>query len=120
MSISFDMRPEWRKPLLVVASLLAAVILIWWLLRADPINVDLHQVALGPMQVTIDEEGVTEIKDIYRVSAPIAGRVMRSPLKVGDLVAKGQTVVARLEPVHDFGIQPARCVAGCAGPVPAR
>ena len=99
MSISFDMRPEWQKPLVVVASLLAAVILIWWLLRADPINVDLHQVALGPMQVTIDEEGVTEIKDIYRVSAPIAGRVMRSPLKVGDLVAKGKTVVARLEPV---------------------
>ena len=99
MSINFDIRPEWRKPLIVVASLLATTILIWWLLRADPINVDLHQVALGPMQVTIDEEGVTEIKDIYRVSAPIAGRVMRSPLKVGDLVTKGKTVVAKLEPV---------------------
>ena len=99
MAINLDINPEWRKPATIVVSALAAALFIWWLLRPDPILVDLHTVKAGPMQVTIDEEAVTEIKDIYRVSAPISGRVMRSPLKVGDVVQRGKTIVAKLEPV---------------------
>lgn len=99
MVTNLVIQPEWRKPAYIAAAVLGAVLFVWWLLRPDPVYVDLHTVKPGPMQVTIDEEAVTEIKDIYRVSAPIDGRVMRSRLKVGDVVERGKTVVARLEPV---------------------
>ncbi len=99
MTTNLNIKPEWRRPLMIAASVLAGLFFVWWLLRPDPVFVDVHTVKPVAMQVTIDEEAVTKIKDIYRVSAPITGRVMRSPLKVGDMVERGKTVVAKLEPV---------------------
>ena len=99
MTTNLNIKPEWRRPSMIAASVLAGLFFVWWLLRPDPVFVDVHTVKPVAMQVTIDEEAVTEIEDIYRISAPITGRVMRSPLKVGDKVERGKTVVARLEPV---------------------
>jgi HlyD family secretion protein len=99
MWTQLEFRQEWRRPAAIVAGVAAFALLVAWLLQDDPILVDVHAVGRGNMQVSIDEEGITEIKDIYRVSAPIAGRVRRSPLKVGDPVRQGKTVVASLEPV---------------------
>ena len=31
----------------------------------------------GPLLVTVDEEGKTRIKDVYTVSAPISGKLVR-------------------------------------------
>jgi HlyD family secretion protein len=45
--------------------------------------------------VTVDEEGVTRVRDRYIVSAPVSGRVLRIELEPGDRVKRGQ-VVARL------------------------
>jgi HlyD family secretion protein len=49
------------------------------------------------MQVTIDEEGETRVRDRFVVSAPVAGQLQRILLEPGDAVSKG-TVVARLVP----------------------
>ncbi len=92
-------KPEWRRPAAYAGSALAAVLLVAWLLRDDPVAVDLYELKHLPMRVTIDEEGVTELRNVFRVSAPIAGKVKRSQLKVGDPVREGKTVVASLEPV---------------------
>jgi HlyD family secretion protein len=54
------------------------------------------KVVRGPMQVTIDEDGVTRIRDRFVVSAPVAGRLQRIELEPGDPVVGGKTVVARL------------------------
>ncbi len=66
--------------------------------RQDPIPVDLHTIARGPLEVTINADGVTRIKDIYDIASPITGTAMRSPVKVGDPVVAGQTVVAIVRP----------------------
>lgn len=66
--------------------------------RPDPIPVDLHTVARGPMQVTINADGVTRIRDIYDVASPINGTALRSPVAVGDPVVAGQTLVATVRP----------------------
>ena len=52
-------------------------------------------VARGPLVVTVDEEGVTRVRDRFVVSAPVAGRVLRIELEPGDRVTRGQ-VVARV------------------------
>lgn len=73
--------------------------LLWLTFRTEPVLVDLQEVVLGPMQVTVDVEGKTRIRDIYEISAPIAGLTRRSPVAVGDTVIAGETVVAFVDPV---------------------
>ncbi|WP_292112904.1 HlyD family efflux transporter periplasmic adaptor subunit [Mesorhizobium sp.] len=78
-----------------------------WFAWPQPIPVDLAMVAKGPMEVTVDDEAKTEVRHIYTVSAPIAGKVLRisPPHHVGDEVAKDETVVAVMQPtipgLHD-------------------
>ena len=52
----------------------------------------------GAMQVTIDEEGETRVRERFVVSAPVMGRVERIELEPGEPVVRGKTVVARLTP----------------------
>jgi HlyD family secretion protein len=55
-------------------------------------------VVRGPLEVTVDEDGRTRLKDRYVVSAPLAGTLVRPSLRAGDSVARG-AVVARVVPV---------------------
>jgi HlyD family secretion protein len=59
------------------------------------VPVDVAPVARGPLLVTINEEGVTRVRDRFVVSAPVSGRVLRIELEPGDHVQRGQ-VVARV------------------------
>lgn len=65
-----------------------------------PTLVDLVAAWRGPMQVTVSAEGITRVRDIWRVTAPVTGEVQRSPVHVGDLVTAGDTVVAVIEPAQ--------------------
>jgi HlyD family secretion protein len=80
----------WAAVLLVGA---VAAVAFW----PESIEVDVVTAGRGPMQVTIDEEGETRVRERFVVSAPVAGRLQRIELEPGDQVAKGD-VVARLLP----------------------
>ena len=69
-----------------------------WLFRPTPVAVDLADVTRGPMQVTISDEGEARVRDVFVVSAPIAGLMRRVELEPGDHVIANDTVIARLEP----------------------
>ena len=77
-----------------VALLLSLVIA----LRPAPVQVDLAAVTHGPLRVTVDEEGKTRVRDVFIVSAPVSGKLRRSPLDPGDRVIKNETVIAVIEP----------------------
>lgn len=81
----------------VLAGIVAA--LVWVTVRVEPVPVDLAVVTRGPMQITINADGKTRIRDIYEVSAPISGTAQRAPVEVGDTVVGGETVVAVVQPV---------------------
>jgi len=81
---------------------------VLWFAWPRPIAVDIAAVTKGPMEVTIDDEGKTQVRHIYIVSAPIAGKVLRISrpagnqgvsLHVGDQVTADETVVAIMQPV---------------------
>ncbi|HDR27364.1 hypothetical protein [Rhodovulum sp.] len=72
--------------------------LIYTAFRTKPVPVDLHIVTSGPMQVTVNADGKTRIRDIYEVAAPLTGTALRSPVEVGERVVRGETVVAIVEP----------------------
>ena len=80
--------------------LIAGVIVVVGIVAAamwpSSLEVGVTRVGRGPMQVTIDEDGVTRIRDRFVVSAPVAGRLQRVELEPGDSVVGGKTVVARL------------------------
>lgn len=80
-----------------VVSAVAAATIYGFLPKA--VEVDLVTASRGPLQVTIEEEGRTRLKERYVVSAPIAGYLRRIGFKVGDPVQKGQQVAA-LEPLR--------------------
>jgi HlyD family secretion protein len=66
-------------------------------LRPVPVEVDVAQVAQGPMVVTVDDEGETRIRRRFIVSSPVTGRLQRIELEPGDTVTRGETVVARVQ-----------------------
>jgi HlyD family secretion protein len=80
--------------------LIAGVIVVVGIVAAamwpSSLEVGVTKVVRGPMQVTIDEDGVTRIRDRFVVSAPVAGRLQRVELEPGDPVVGGKTILARL------------------------
>jgi HlyD family secretion protein len=78
----------------MAAVIAAALTYAFW---PRPTLVDMAQVTTAPMQVTINEEGRTQVHDAYVVSTPIAGRLMRLTVHAGDKVS-ADSVVARMLP----------------------
>lgn len=85
-----------RVALAATAGLIAAGFV--WALRTKPVSVDIQAVTRAPLAVTVDEEGKTAIKNVFAVSAPIAGKVLRTPVKAGEAVEKGKSIVAIIQP----------------------
>jgi HlyD family secretion protein len=85
---------------LVVAAIVGAA--VW----PAAIEVEIVRVARGPMQVTIDEDGETRVRERFVVSAPVAGRLERIELEPGDRVVRGQTIIARLVPAQSSLLDP--------------
>jgi len=92
------MTSTWRKPLgwaVLVIGMAGLVAYGFW---PQPVPVDLATIERGDVIVTVEDEGVSQVKEVYRVSAPIAGTVQRSPVEIGDKVVEGETVVASIRP----------------------
>ena len=92
---------SWKPRTIGLVGIGAAVMLglAYISFREDPVPVDLHYVARAPLQVTINADGVTRVRDIYAVASPISGTALRSPVAVGDRVVSGETVVAVVQPM---------------------
>ncbi|WP_226661558.1 efflux RND transporter periplasmic adaptor subunit [Microbulbifer aggregans] len=65
-----------------------------------PVPVDMTQVSRGPMQVAVADEGYTRVHDVFVVSAPVTGYLLRIQSEVGDPVEAGSTILAELLPTH--------------------
>ena len=101
------MKAALRRKVLVVGIIVVVVSATVYGFLPKPVEVDLVTVSRGPLQITIEEEGRTRLKDRFVISAPIAGYLRRIEAKVGDAVHRGQTV-ATLEPVRSQALDPRR------------
>ncbi|WP_299692161.1 HlyD family efflux transporter periplasmic adaptor subunit [uncultured Tateyamaria sp.] len=66
--------------------------------RENPVPVDLATVTRGPLEVTINADGQSQVRDLFEVASPISGTALRSPVTEGDVVRAGETVVAVVRP----------------------
>ncbi len=82
-----------------IAAALVVVVLIAVALAPHPVEVDVAAVTRGAMQVTLDQEGKTRVRERYVVSAPVAGQILRIELEPGDPVRAGATPLVTLLPI---------------------
>jgi HlyD family secretion protein len=87
---------RWWKHLPMTGGILLMALLGAALMpRAVPVEV--ASVAVGPLVVTVAEEGMTRVKHRYLVAAPVGGQLRRIDWKAGAVVEAGKTVLAVLE-----------------------
>jgi len=76
----------------IAGGLLAAAGITAWLLIPAPVLVETAAVTKGRFVATVDEDGKTRVRERYVVAAPLAGRLSRIRLKVGDQVGVDDAV----------------------------
>ena len=92
--------PAWltRRRIVVAGAVLAVVALALLATRDPPLEVEVAQAAVRPLEVAVEEDGRTRAVDRYVVTAPVAGRMERIELREGTHLAAGD-VVATIEPL---------------------
>ena len=90
----------------LIAAVLVVVAIVAMAMWPESIEVDVATVGAATMQVTIDEDGETRVRDRFVVSAPVTGRLQRIELEPGDPVVRGKTRVARLAPAESPLLDP--------------
>jgi HlyD family secretion protein len=91
---NFQARSRRVRNLWIVAFVVAAAAVTWGLMpRAT--DADIATIDAGDLRVELVDEGRTRMHDVYVVSAPVSGRVLRVEVEPGDRVARG-AVIARM------------------------
>lgn len=96
-----DQRPLPRlsfKPIGYATLTIATCLLLIWAFHPAPVQVDISTVKRGDLQVTVDAEGKTRVRDRFTISAPVDGHLERIQLDEGDAVQVG-TLVAQIDPL---------------------
>lgn len=88
---------KWIKRGIMIAVGLAIVAGIAWGFVPQPVPSEFATAVEGHLRVTIDEEGITRVKDRFVVTSPLNGTVDRIELEVGDVVEAGD-VITTLRP----------------------
>jgi HlyD family secretion protein len=87
-----------KRQLKWIAALMSTLAVIALLvMRPTVLEVDVSAVEPGPLMVSVDEDGMTRLRDHATIAAPVSGRLLTGALHAGDVVARGQ-VVARIAP----------------------
>ena len=83
-----------RLPWLGGALLAALIVVGLW---PKPLPAEVAVVARGDLVVTVNEEGMTRVKNRYVIASPVAGQLRRIEWKAGAIVEAGKTALAVLE-----------------------
>lgn len=86
------MKPTSPRVLLLIALAAVAIAALVWMMAPAAVPVETEKVTSGPLEVWLEEPGRTRVREVYIVSAPLAGKTVRITLHAGDAVAAGQTV----------------------------
>ena len=90
---------RWRRHVVWAVAVAAAAVVLWRVLRPNPVLVDTATIARGRLVVSVDDDGRTRVRERYTISAPIEGRLLRTALDPGDAVQAHETLIAEFEPV---------------------
>jgi HlyD family secretion protein len=86
-----------NRVLMALAGLLLVGVLAWSY-RSPSVPVDAVKVSRGPVEVTVEEDGLTRVRERYVITPPVSGFMQRVTIHAGDEVRVGQTLFT-LEPL---------------------
>lgn len=86
------------RRLFTILILLAVAAALAWAFWPRPIPVETAEIGRQDIRVTVEEEGKSRIREVFTVSSPISGQVLRIGLHAGDEVVRDQTVIASIRP----------------------
>lgn len=89
---------HWLRRVISLTIAAALLALVAWGFWPKPVLVETATVSRGPLTVRVSEEGKTRIRNRYVVAAPVAGKMRRVPLKAGDEIKAGETLLTVIEP----------------------
>jgi HlyD family secretion protein len=79
-------------------SFAAVALILFFVFKPSALPVDSGVVQRGPLEITLDAEGVTRVNDRFIIAAPVTGKLVRTKFEEGDSVRKGMMVAAILPP----------------------
>lgn len=88
--------PSFRTLFWAVVALVLAALLVF-AFRPRPVLVDVGEATRGSLTVALRDEARTRVRDIYVVSAPVSGRLLRVGNRAGERVEAG-AVIAVIQP----------------------
>ncbi len=123
MNATYEQRRGRVRCLWIIAAVLVAAVIAWGLWpRAT--EVDIATIDKADVRVDLIDEGRTRMHDVYTVSAPISGRVLRVDVEPGDKVAVGDVIARMTLGTRRFPRFPQRlrraCRRGCLRGLTAR
>lgn len=86
---------SWLPTIIVIAGLGALLVYGYW---PTPVEVDVAEVTKGAIEITVDDDGETRIREKYIISSPVSGKMLRVQIHAGDNLKQGVTELARIEP----------------------
>jgi HlyD family secretion protein len=86
-----------RRTAISIAVALLVLLGLIWAFAPDPVAVEIATVNRGSFVRTVDEDGVTRVRERYVITAPVSGTLLRPSVRAGDLVSRDQ-VVATIVP----------------------
>jgi HlyD family secretion protein len=87
-----------RRHVTIAGAVATAAAVVVAVTRPAAVPVDIATVDTGYLRVTVDEEGITRVRQRYVIAAPVTGRLNRIALDEGDSVRSGE-VLLRISPV---------------------
>jgi HlyD family secretion protein len=94
--------------MLILAAIVFGVVALLVLgFRPQPVLVDQARVQRAAMEVVVEEEGRTRVRERFEISAPLAGYLRRIVVEPGDPVAEDQ-VLALVAPMRAEPLDPRR------------
>lgn len=91
---TFDRRRR-RVRIFWIAAIVIALAVIAFGMRPRPAEVDVAVIDRGDLRLDLVDEGRTRMHDVYTVSAPVSGRLLRVDVEPGDVVKRNE-VIARM------------------------
>lgn len=86
-------RRRWLRWAIILGVLGLLVFGLW----PQPVPVEVAVAGRGDVVATVDEEGMTRVKNRYIISAPVGGQMHRIDWKPGAPVVAGETVLTTIE-----------------------
>lgn len=82
------------KSVLLAIGAVGALVLLFFVFRPAPLDVDVATVRRAPLQETLEQEGKTRMHDHFVLASTVSGRLKRIEIHAGDPVAAGQVIAS--------------------------